>query len=226
MRGCLVILGLLVAGAVLLLTGYGYGLLGEERYRYKMTVEVDTPDGVKMGYAVREIIIRTPPPIPMLGEHRTGFGVRGEAVAVDISPGKTLLALLTDADGGYDFGGRHAHFLFTELTSGQLGDAIELWPNRPITQRPRLVNPMPMLVRFRNADDPNSLEILSPDALASAFGAGVSLRRVAIQRVEEPLTEGIGKRLAWINEMESHKYSKDGPFYQHYPAAVLGLRRK
>lgn len=224
MRGCLITLGLLIAGIVLVLTAYRYGLLGERHYRYKMAVEVETPNGVKTGYAVREIVVRTPPPIPMLGEHRTGLGVRGEAVIVDIAPGKALFALLTGADGDYEFGGRGVHSIFKELTSGHLGDAIELWPKKPVTRRPIIANPMPMLVRFQDADDPKSLEILTPDTIASAFGAGVSLRRIAIQRVEEPLTEGISKRFAWLNEMIRHEYSKDGPFDQRYPVEALGLR--
>lgn len=47
MRGCLITLGVLIAGIALVLTAYGYGILGEQRYRYKMTVEVQTPSGVK-----------------------------------------------------------------------------------------------------------------------------------------------------------------------------------
>src|SRR5687767_14049302 len=112
----------MVAGVALLLATYGYGLLGVERYRYKMTVEVETPQGVKSGYAVREIAIRTVPPIPMHGEDRGGVGVTGQAVAVDFASGKTLFALLADADGSYEFGGRDVHFMFREFTSGQQGD--------------------------------------------------------------------------------------------------------
>ncbi|EPR15840.1 hypothetical protein M527_23620 [Sphingobium indicum IP26] len=34
-------------GIALVLTAFGYGILGEQRYRYQMTVEVQTPSGVE-----------------------------------------------------------------------------------------------------------------------------------------------------------------------------------
>ena len=48
------ILGLLVVGAGLLVSGCG--LFGaKSTYRFKMTVEVQTSQGLRTGYAVREI---------------------------------------------------------------------------------------------------------------------------------------------------------------------------
>ena len=44
-------IGLMLGGAAALLGGCG--LFGGNRYRYKMTVEVDTPQGLKSGFAVR-----------------------------------------------------------------------------------------------------------------------------------------------------------------------------
>ena len=71
---------------------------GDERFpdlRYRLTVEVDTPTGLKTGSSVYEIKSRGYTAI--LGEgglHRFSRSLRGEAVAVDIAPGQTLFALL------------------------------------------------------------------------------------------------------------------------------------
>src|SRR5687768_16239408 len=68
-----------------------------ERFRYKMTVEVDTPDGVRSGYSVHEVRAR----------YRNHFGVAprsrtmdtiGEAVAVDLPDGQTLFVLTPSPD--------------------------------------------------------------------------------------------------------------------------------
>lgn len=228
MRGCLITFGLMVAGVALLIAAYGYGLLGVERYRYKMTVEVETPQGLRSGYAVREIAIRTPPPIPMLGEDRGGVGVTGEAVAVDFASGKTLFALLADADGSYEFGGRDVHFLFRELTSGKQGDAIELWPDKPVTRRPALANPVPALVTFKDMRNPRSVELVDPHDLTKGFGLGYRLKSITIEVTDEPITKAIGKRLSeeffgdWANFGSSiaHCRQLDHPYFRQLATRI------
>ena len=65
-------------------------------WRYKMTVTVETPEGIKTGSAVREVHVRTEPDI--LPEAATmHFSVKGEAVVVDLGHGKYLFAVM-DAD--------------------------------------------------------------------------------------------------------------------------------
>lgn len=70
------VLSAVLAPLALLVTGCG----STEKLRYKMTVEVETPQGIKTGDAVREVTHSTPPPIPMLGESRPTWSVAGEAV--------------------------------------------------------------------------------------------------------------------------------------------------
>lgn len=193
-----------IAGA-LLLSGCG----STEKYRYKMTVEVETPDGLKTGSAVREIVIRTPPSIPLPGEHKPGFGVIGEAVAIDIAPGKTLFALLSGADGTSEFSGRYIHFIFQELAPGKKNATIELWPNKPVTRRPIISEPTPMLVTFRDSNDPASIRKIEPSTLDADFGPTTRLKRIYIAITNEPVTNGIEKRLAWLPEYYGKQLSGD-----------------
>lgn len=83
---------------VLLLSTCGvFDPLFDKSYRFRMTVEVDTPDGLKTGSSVYEVTAEGRwSPLP---ETQSSFlGERGEAVAVEIAPGRTLFALLkTDA---------------------------------------------------------------------------------------------------------------------------------
>ncbi|HEY8604753.1 MAG TPA: hypothetical protein VIL62_10545, partial [Tsuneonella suprasediminis] len=67
-------------------------------YRYRLKVEVETPEGLKTGSSVIEV------EQSMGRSAGTGFGeiimrrVHGEAVAVDLPGGRTLFALLRSED--------------------------------------------------------------------------------------------------------------------------------
>ena len=88
-RGAFVALGLALA-----LTSCGYR---SEEFRYRMTVEVDTPQGLRTASSVIEVEVSDPGP-NSLPEAGINTKVRGEAVAVDLPGGKVLFALLRSDD--------------------------------------------------------------------------------------------------------------------------------
>ena len=181
-----------------------------EKFRYKMTVEVETPEGLKSGSAVREIRHYTPPKIPMLGESRPRWALTGEAVAVDITPSKRLYAILPGADGEADFGDRSRYFMFNELRPGDRAGPIELWPDPPLTTQPKIDEPTPMLVTFRDENDPKSIERVVPGQLAAVFGPGMKLRRITIRKTRESITSGISRRLKWLDSFETSQRKLSG----------------
>ncbi len=66
-------------------------------YRYRMTVEIDTPQGVRTGSSVIEVATSQGSGVP---NRNLGYRVRGEAVAVDLPARQTVFALLRiDQDG-------------------------------------------------------------------------------------------------------------------------------
>lgn len=82
-------------GAILVVGGL-YAGLKDRGYNlnYKITVTIETPEGVKTGYAVREISASVPPiSLPDVGN---GAKVRGEAVVVDLGKRGVLFALISD----------------------------------------------------------------------------------------------------------------------------------
>ena len=180
--------------------------------RYKMTVEVETPEGLRIGSAVREV--RYHPDkggwFP-LGESRSHFSFKGEAVAVDVGRGQTLFALLSNGPGSSDFAGRIPEWLLG-YGKGQkpTAESVELYPTSP----PPPFTPnggifMPKLVRFRDTREPTSVEAVKPDALAESFGPGVKLKRITVQATGEPLTAGIGTRLTWLGIHPETRLDKD-----------------
>jgi hypothetical protein len=179
----------LVLGGVALAALSGCGQ--RRSFRYKMRVEVETPDGVRSGTAVREVLYSEPGNLPSIGESRPQWRVKGEAVAVDLPGGKVLFALLTSGDGVFDYAGRDIDFLFRELG----GKEIQLWPNPPKTVSPHINNPLPMLVTFKDVKDPTSVQRADPDDLSASFGKGYALKAITVQVTDEAVTMRVEKRL-------------------------------
>lgn len=182
---------------------------GAPDYRYRLTVEVETPQGVRRGSSV--IAVEQ----SMGSTAMSGFGqrvdrrVRGEAVAVDLPGGQTLFALLRSADN-IDWAAYVVPLLapqrpdlpFEEQVAQVLAlegqGAVTLprtWP--PVGHLPERTA-YPMLVTFRDPSDPTSVEEVDPDDLAATFGPGTRLRRITVELTEDAVTEGIEGRLGWL----------------------------
>jgi hypothetical protein len=185
------LLGLLAGGAAALLVGCG----SDETFRYKMTVEVDTPQGLKAGYAVREMRYRAGGGF-MFGEGKAQLRVVGEAVAVDLPGGRTLFALLTGQDGYVDYAGNGVSTVFRVMDrdGSRKGGPHELWPRVPVIREP-ITDPLPKLVTFKDNRDPKSVETVEPANLAKSFGPGVRLKRITVQSTGEDVTMSTKDRM-------------------------------
>lgn len=217
------------------------GLLGwtlllkscDNRMRYKMTVEVETPEGVKSGFSVREIDHQKPGWFPFpLGESRPQWYLTGEAVAVDLPGRRTLFALLTGRNGDVDYAGHGIWTVFKVMDRdiGPKGGPHELWPKVPVIREP-ITDPLPMLATFADLSDPKSLTIIDPANLSASFGPDVKLKRIVVQRTSESITQEILQRLdkdffaSWsqFQQSISHCYRLDHPYFRQ-PASTFGRR--
>lgn len=189
-------------------------------YRYKLTVEVKTPEGTRSGYAVREITWRSG---IHFAEGYTGFTKeRGEAVIVKLPNNQTLLALLYNANPGAT-----ARFAFGKSNLSHDFDRSVIELERPVLRSAKWgESGYPRLIRFRDPLDPMSVERIDPTSLADTFGAGYALKRITAQITDEPVTDIISKHLSWFAELDGFEYSKDGPFHKKFPSAASGLIRQ
>lgn len=164
--------------------------------RYRVAVEVDTPEGLRTGSSVVEVrAIRSPFWAP---GKRTNFEIEGEAVAVRL-PGDQILFALTGKPSNLDFAKRLPFEAFEPVMDAQL----EVYPlatnlDRRVeflkTARLRTVlsdDNMPHLVRFKNPSDATTLEVVDPNNLPATFGPGHSLRQITIELTEDKVTEGV-----------------------------------
>ncbi|MBW7910911.1 MAG: hypothetical protein H3C49_06520 [Alphaproteobacteria bacterium] len=180
-------------------------------WRYKLTIAVETPEGLKTGSAVREVkatYIKSPFP-----EAKASRSVEGEAVVVDLGQRGVVFGLLTGMRLGVDHASTVAGYVFGS-GSGWLGpDTIREMSKKktgPVVIEPKLY---PKLVTFGDPKDfrtvrnlmvlkecPRSpkggvsLEpCLEKDSFEEVFGAGVRLHSVTIEMTDEPVTKDVVK---------------------------------
>lgn len=192
-------------------------------YNYKITVEVETPEGLVSGYAVRNVEIRwnSNYNLPEARGARRSFV--GEAVAIDLPNGETLFSLVSEKSMSVD------QFLLSRsenpdpknrvedfekqlenmvANKSKILDISRLNPNTANSGR----SAVPQFVRFADISDPKSIELVDPDDLAATFGDGYKLKRITIQITDDRVTSGISRRFSWWNQyqdlqLDGHRYN-------------------
>ena len=208
-----VVLGVLAGGLAAWL--WGCGMSGNPGYRFKMTVEVDTPDGVRTGSSVYEVETMGSRDL-VAGGKGSRFTLRGEAVAVDLPGGQTLFALLkTVAQSGHDDLG-----VSSMVAMDPAFDYDWMASTRKIASGDGIKSPtelpagyFPMLVMFRDIRVPKTVELVDP----RAFG----VRRIVVEVTDEAVTSGIEERLEWLGKFpEPSLDPKHGPDDFSLPATL------
>lgn len=57
---------------------------------------------------------------------------------------------------------------------------------------------LPLLVRFRDINDPKTVEEVDPKNLEASFGKGIKLVSATLQMTDEEVTTGVDKWLGWL----------------------------
>lgn len=205
---------LLGAAAALLASGCDRSTFRETlpAYRYRLTAEIETPEGVKTGSSVIQVQWTVPGKIS--GTQGTAsYKVMGEAVAVDLPNGETLFVLLSSPKAvNWAAEGLNGTNILKESVSAQGADRGVHPVPRTIEMPWGAVENYPYFVRFRDLRDSASVEQVDPDNLAKSFGAGTRLKALTVQITDDPPTEGIRRRLPWLSGFpEPSLNPKHGP---------------
>ncbi|MDO6591302.1 hypothetical protein DS901_00635 [Loktanella sp. D2R18] len=173
-------------------------------WHQKLTVTVQTPTGEVSGYSVTEITKTHSDSWYDLPEARgVRSDVRGEAVVVEVAPGKYLFVLL---DGVEDL----AYHTFTQFPYTR-GSEFDRWARSIERHRGSAEVPQdayPMMVTFTDIADPTSVILVDPETLANTFGAGYSLAEVTLEITDEEVTTGVVETmLYWWMEKRSGPYN-------------------
>ncbi|MDR2857105.1 MAG: hypothetical protein LBV50_04575 [Novosphingobium sp.] len=181
------VLGLLAGGAAAGLGGCG--LLGYS-YRFRMTVEAKTPQGLRTGSSVYEVSARRLVALTAEEAERS-VAVRGEALVVDLPDGP-IFVLLKAPDGNPH--GSLDRLSMAALDKDYRNDWVESARRIAASWRPLRAELLhwdwPLMVRFADIADPASVERVAPET-AGIFS-------IMLETTRDPVTTGIEKRLPWF----------------------------
>ena len=176
-------------------------------WRYKITMEIETPEGIKFGSAVREISARVQPRIKP-ETHPVSYEVKGEAIAVDLGKHGVVFALVNWTDVEMV----QAAFPFHNPNSKE---GLNYYKNLPIGKKETLTKWIPQFVMFENLNDPMTVKLVrggrfnkdtqktdQVNDFETIFGTGVNLKNVTVEITDEPVTWKIEKILPWMYKIK------------------------
>jgi hypothetical protein len=169
-------------------------LTGCERYAWhqKLTVTVETPDGVVSGSSVSAVSWRK----HWIQTDGMGwsYDLTGEAVVVEVVPGRYLFALLTGA-GTTEYMGSVAAASITGREGRVIDGALFAEVQGRRDQAAGVITvpevQYPIMVTFGDIADPASVTLVDPADLDASFGPGVRLKSVVLEVTDEAVTEGV-----------------------------------
>ena len=194
-------------------------------FRYKLTLAVDTPEGVKTGFSVVEMDAWDVS-IPARG---TMSRAKGEAVYVGLGEGaRPIVAAMgpyRPQKGGFRWGEGKPDIDGLLLLYGEPAKREETLIDRirrlASMRGPRALtaSELPDLVTFADINDPRSFLRVDPHDLPAALGRGVKWNSITIEITNEPLTTGIEKKLPWLNNLRTTLSGKTFTADEDIPSA-------
>ena len=177
-------------------------------HKYRLTVAVETPEGVKSASGVMAVQ-------PDRGYSRRGqTRTKGDAVWVDLGGGKNLVALMAHIDKSLELDGMNYVALRAYNAAGRKVSFNEM--NRMTGAVPVKGAIMPVLVTFTDPGNPETARVVPPDDLEAVLGKGFRLQGISAEAVPnglwpldfggplgEPVTRGIEAKLPWLKDADN-----------------------
>ncbi len=185
-------------------------------WHYKITVNVETPEGMKSGFAVRKVTVSDHLYSYLPEASRSSVRFEGEAVAVDLGARGVLFAPMNTDDYNIVFKAFPKEGALT-------WKGINYY--RFLKAGPKELTPeqYPRLVRFKDMTDPKTVElvldagmedrkiyegngisstiseyVVRSDNFEKLFGKGVKLHSITIEMTGEKVTQDIENKLPWV----------------------------
>ncbi|MBR0993918.1 hypothetical protein JQ580_24650 [Bradyrhizobium japonicum] len=178
-------------------------------HKYRLTVEVTTPDGIKTGSGVLAVV-------PDRNYNRGGrTTMRGEAVFVDLGQngahGKNLIALLVHRQGPkLDFD--DINYVALRAYGAARGNRVSFNDiQRQTGVVPVQADQVPVLVSFGDPNAPGTARLVAGDNAEAVLGEGYAIRAVTVEVVPNgfwpidfggalgvPVTRGLEAKLPWL----------------------------
>lgn len=197
-----------LAGAILALLLIKVLIFPDFVHRYKLTVEVDTPDGLKSGSSEIEVTKRDVRWALIAPKGQYLYRARGEAVFVDLGKNKNIIALLAFGDAATHTDRISTLHIEAFLSFAQRFDK-DVWNGQiPLHGTRELTGDLiPTLVSFSDLNNPETARVVWPEEFPAVFGPGYAFRRATIDILPSGLLagwfhgqrpqQGIEQKLLW-----------------------------
>ena len=192
-------------------------------HRFRLTVEVETPEGMRRGSSVIQVRWSI-----------SSYEIDGEAVAVALPDGQTLFVLLrSEAQESADWAGFASTWVpqniqdawvlpRREKDASQIDKGKYFWEQVaeyrgtvPVPRTQKMpwgeIDNYPYFVRFKDIRDPSSVEMVDPDNLAGSFGPGYRLVSLTATFTADPVTHNIENMLTWLGSYPEPRLAKIPP---------------
>ena len=177
-------------------------------HKYRLTVEVETPEGVKLASGV--MAVHPDRSYSRGGHTRT----RGDAVFVDLGGSKNLVALLAHLDKSVELDDMNYLALRAYNAAGRKVSFNDM--NRMTGAVPVQGGLIPVLVSFGDPGAPVTARAVQPDEVEAVLGKGIHLHGISAEVVPnglwpldlggpfgDPVTRGIEAKLPWWNRPDN-----------------------
>lgn len=207
MRGfaCFLFLFVLVLSCIPLGGGHA-ATVSVPSWRYRVTVSVMTPEGLKSGTAVWEMACHIEGNGPPAAKGMHCAVTKGQAVIVDLGARGLLFGIMQGITGSLDY----AHLLplqvFPLRDTTPVGTTVTLTPLQ-----------YPKFIHFKTPTDPRTAEnvfqssdiccSIAADHMEEIFGKGVRIKAVTIEATDAAVTTGIDSLLPWLPGVRGHNLS-------------------
>ena len=170
-------------------------------YRFKMIVEIDTPEGIVSGSNVIQVRVAGPIRSMTVIDSRRNR-ITAEALPIQLA-GKTLFVSLWGGRRKYrngtsvDYINYVMEIAFSSYDKIFIDDYYQVNPDK--TSFVLSENNYPAFFVFSDFTDPATNRLVFADEFETIFGAGYQLKTIAVQLTDEPVvSHKIEKILPWI----------------------------
>ena len=179
-------------------------------HKFRLVVEVETPEGVKSTAGVYSVT-----PNRSYGGSNTGESsgpkTQGDALFVDLGGGRNVVALLAVGADPTELDATNYIAMRSFLAAGRKVQFRDMKKTTAMSAVPVPAENAPVLVTFKDVNDPASMRRLTADSAQALLGPGVKVRSMMVSTVAngfwpldiggalgEPVTRGIEQKLPWL----------------------------
>ena len=168
--------------SVLFLTSCDYII--PSTWNYRITVEIETPEGIKTGSAVRQVrawknVAQWLNP----DVRRISYDVIGEAVVVDLEERGVVFALI-------DWDSYKEMFSAFPISANTWKERLMYFNNLEVGTKAELNQDLPRFVTFDNFDDSMSIRGVDRNKMNEIFDKGVSFKSVSVEITDDSVAFG------------------------------------